>query len=70
MRPAATELATTDSGPIHLPDAEEELLSAGDPVLLNRLLKRATGRRIEVRLKRRYDSVRRRPISCAHSASL
>ncbi len=56
MRPAATELATTDSGPIHLPDAEEELLSAGDPVLLNRLLKRATGRRIEVRLKRPDDS--------------
>lgn len=52
MRPAANELATSDSGPIRLREVDEEHLSAGDPVLLNRLLKRATGRRIEVSLKR------------------
>ena len=56
MRPAATELASSDSGPIRLPEPDEENLAAGDPVLLNRLLKRATGRRIEVRLKRPDDS--------------
>lgn len=56
MRPAANDLATSDSGPIRLREADEEHLPAGDPVLLNRLLKRATGRRIEVRLKRPDDS--------------
>ncbi len=56
MRPANADLATTDSGPIPLREPEDELLRAGDPVLLNRLLKRATGRRIEVRLKRPDDS--------------
>ncbi len=41
MRLAATELATTDSGPIRLRESDEDHLKAGDPVLLNRLLKRA-----------------------------
>ncbi len=56
MRPASSDLATTDSGTIALRETDEENLSAGDPVLLNRLLKRATGRRIEVSLKRPDDS--------------
>lgn len=56
MRLAASDLATTDSGIIPLRDADEVKLPAGDPGLLNRLLQRATGRRIEVSLKRPDDS--------------
>ncbi len=58
MRPATLDIASTDSGSVRLPDGDDTgaMASATDAVLLNRLLKKATGRRIEVRLKRPDDT--------------
>ncbi len=56
MRLSASDVAVTETEPVPLRTADEEHLPAGDPVLLNRLLQRATGRRIEVRLKRPDNS--------------